>query len=149
MNRKSQHGVALVITLVLLAIVTVMAVLFLGMSRRERASVTLNANLTDAKLAADSAAARAEAEVVARITAQTNLFAYDFMVSTNFISPKGFRSGWISVTNVSYNYPSGLPLTPNDFSLNLRNLYYDPRPPVFVVTNTTTGASEFRYYLDL
>ena len=52
MNRKSQRGVALVLTLIMLAMVTVMAVLFLGTSRRERASVTVNANLTDAKLAA-------------------------------------------------------------------------------------------------
>jgi hypothetical protein len=149
MNRKTQRGVALVITLILLAMVTVMAVLFLGISRRERTSVNLSANLADAKLAAENGQTRALSEIIARIAAQTNLFAYDFLVSTNFISPKGFRSGWISVTNVSYTYPSGLPLTPNDFSLNLRNLYYDPRPPVFVVTNTTTGASEFRYYLDL
>jgi len=152
MNRKSQHGVALVITLVMLAIVTVMAVLFLGMSRQERASVTLNANVTDARLAADSAAARAVAEVVARITAQTNPFAYDFMVSTNFISANGFIPGrGSSLTNVSYVYAgNGKPLNNDaDIRQNQLNLFYDPRPPVFIVTNFATGASEFRFYLDL
>jgi len=34
MNHKSQRGVALVLTLIMLAVVTVMAVLFLGVSRR-------------------------------------------------------------------------------------------------------------------
>ena len=59
MNRNSQRGVALVITLVMLAMVTVMAVLFLGISRRERTSVTVSASWTDSKLAADSGQARA------------------------------------------------------------------------------------------
>ena len=36
MNRKSQHGVALVITLLMLSVVTFMAVAFLALSRRER-----------------------------------------------------------------------------------------------------------------
>src|SRR5437879_4021716 len=35
MKRKSQRGVALVITLIMLSIVLIMAVLFLGISRRE------------------------------------------------------------------------------------------------------------------
>ncbi|PYM11985.1 MAG: hypothetical protein DME18_12525 [Verrucomicrobia bacterium] len=148
MNRKSQRGVALVLTLIMLAMVTVMAVLFLGTSRRERASVTVNANLTDAKLAAGTGQTRALSEVIARIAAQTNLFAYDFLVSTNFIAPEGFQSGNTSWTNVSYTYANGQPLNANDFRQNLLNLYYDPRPPVFVVTNSN-GSNEFRFYLDL
>jgi hypothetical protein len=56
-------------------------------------------------------------------------------------------------TNVSYAYPDGTPLPrtgPNadDFNQNLANLFYDPRPPVFV-TNRQTGVADFRYYLDL
>ena len=156
MKRKSQRGVALVITLIMLAMVTVMAVLFLGTSRRERSSVTLRQNLTDAKLAADAGQARALSEVVARITAQSNLFAYDFLVSTNFINPNGFNPNGFKLppanwTNVSYVYAnSGLPLNRDaDIRQNQVNLFYDPRPPVFVVTNLTSGASEFRFYLDL
>ncbi len=151
MNRNSQRGVALVITLIMLAMVTVMAVLFLGISRRERSSVTVSASLIDAKNAADSGQARALSEIIARITAQSNLFAYDFLVSTNFINPNGFRPGLTSLTNVSYVYAgNGQPLNRDaDIRQNQVNLFYDPRPPVFVVTNLTNGASEFRFYLDL
>jgi len=151
MKHKSQRGVALVITLIMLAIVTVMAVLFLGTSRRERSSVTLSKNLTDAKLAADAGQARALSEVVARITAHSNLFAYNFLVSTNFINPNGFTPNLSSLMNVSYVYAgTGQPLNRDaDIRQNQTNLYYDPRPPVFVVTNLTSGASEFRFYLDL
>ena len=104
MKRKSQRGIALVITLIMLAMVTLMAVLFLGVSRRERASVTVTTSLTDAKLAAETGQARALAEVIARITAQSNRFAYDFLVSTNFLTPTGFRPNLASLTNVSYVY---------------------------------------------
>src|SRR5437867_1806695 len=152
MNRKSQHGIALVITLIMLAVVTVMAVLFLGISRRERASVNVTANLTDARLAADAAQARALSELIGQITAQSNLFAYDFRVSTNFISPSGFNPNLATpnLTNVSYTYASGQLLNNDtDIRKNLLNLYYDPRPPVFVVTNITNGATDFRFYLDL
>ena len=38
----------------------------------------------------------------------------------------------------------------NDFLQNLANLLYDPRPPVFIVTNALAyGSNEFRFYLDL
>src|SRR5437867_7767129 len=152
MNRKSQHGIALVITLIMLAVVTVMAVLFLGISLRERPSVNVTANLTDARLAADAAQARALSELIGQITAQSNLFAYDFRVSTNFISPSGFNPNLATpnLTNVSYTYASGQLLNNDtDIRKNLLNLYYDPRPPVFVVTNITNGATDFRFYLDL
>jgi len=153
MNHKSQRGVALVLTLIMLAMVTVMAVLFLGVSRRERSSVVLTENQTDAKLAADTGQARAVSEIVARIAAHTNLFAYDFLVSTNFLSPNGFRPNAPGdpLTNVGYVYAtSKLPLSRDaDIRQNQVNLFYDPRPPVFVVTNAASGASQFRYYLDL
>jgi len=55
MNRPSQRGVALVITLIMLSVITVVAVAFLAISRRERATVTQKANSVDAELAADSA----------------------------------------------------------------------------------------------
>ena len=93
MNRKSQRGVALVITLIMLAIVLVMAVLFLGISRRERAAVTANVELTTAKNAAETGQTRALAEIIARITAQSNLLAYGMVVSTNFITATGFQKG--------------------------------------------------------
>ena len=148
MNRNSQRGVALVITLIMLAIVLIMAVLFLGISRRERASVTANVELTTAKYAAETGQTRALAEIIAPITAQSNLLAYGMVVSTNLINPNGFQSGLSSFTNVAYTYANGQPLSGNaDIRLNQANLLYDPRPPVFVVNKS--GTSEFLYYLDL
>jgi hypothetical protein len=150
MNRSSERGIALVVTLIMLAVVTVMAVVFLGVSRRERAAVTLTADQTDAKLAADAALARAQAEIMGRIGAWSNLYAYDFLVSTNFINPRGFQPGLSSFTNVSYLYANQNPLNNDtDIRQNLTNLFYDPRPPVVVVTNLSTGAAEFRFYIDL
>jgi len=143
MNRHSQRGIALVITLIMLAVVTVMVVIFLGVSTRERGSVTVSADFTDAKLAADAALNRAQAEVISRIVASSNLFAYDLMVSTNFITPGGFQPGVSSLTNVSYTDASGAPLRDIDqIRQNLTNLFYDPRPPVYI-------GNDFRYYLDL
>ena len=55
------------------------------------------------------------------------------------------------LTNVGYVYATTrLPLSRDaDIRQNQVNLFYDPRPPVFVVTNSVTGASDFRFYLDL
>lgn len=151
MNRSQQSGVALVITLLMLSLITFLAVSFLSLSRRERASVTVNAEQTDAQLAVDSALARAQAEFARRVVAKSNLFAYDMMVTTNFINPLGFNSGGTPnrLTNVSYTYASGVTLNANDQAQNIANLLYDPRPPVYVVTNETTRAQDFRFYHDL
>jgi hypothetical protein len=154
MRRSSQQGIALVITLIMLAVVTVMAIIFLGLSRRERAAVSVTADLTTARLMADTARTRAQSEILARIAAHSNLFAYDLLVSTNFINRNGFQAGLgTNPVNVAYHYPpnpiTGGPLNARDLRRNLANLWYDPRPPVFVVTNFTTGAEEFRFYLDV
>lgn len=149
MNRSSQRGAALVITLIMLSLVTLMAVVFLSISRREKASVTVTQDQTDARLMADAATERAKAEVIARMLATTNPFNYDLMVPTNFINPAGFQRGVASPLNVSYTYPNGQSLSTLDDQLqNLANLQYDPRPPVYVPTNRL-GATEFRYSLDL
>jgi hypothetical protein len=149
---------ALVITLIMLAVVTLMAVTFLALSRRERASITATVDLTAAKLAADAGAARAQAEVIAQVAVRSNRFAYDLSVSTNLIRMLGFDStlapGTNNFTNVSYTYANGARLNQNDLLKNLTNLWYDARPPVFVVTNSSLPLdsplrSEFRYYLDL
>lgn len=148
MKRNHQNGVALVVTLLMLSAVTLMAVVFLGVSRREKASVTVTADQTDAKLMADAALARAQSEIIARMLGSTNPYNYDFMVSTNLISPAGFRSGLSSPLNVSYQYANGQPLNNlNDQLQNLVNLQFDPRPPVFIQANRS-GAVDFRFYLD-
>jgi hypothetical protein len=148
MNRNQERGVALVITLLMLSVVTIMAVVFLAISRREKASVTVQADQTVARLMTDAAVARARAEIAVGMMATTNPLNYNFSVSTNYINPTGFRPGSVSPTNVSYTYADGKLLSSSDdLLLHLSNLQYDPRPPVFIPTNNA-GNSEFRYFLD-
>jgi len=145
----SQRGVALVITLILLAVITFMAITFLVVSTAERGSVTTQTDLSIARLAADTARDRAIVEVLAPLLATGNEFNYGLLVSTNFINPGGFTPGVFDPLNVNYDYTiTGTSLGANDALLNMANLYYNPRPPVFVVTNSFTGSNEFRYYLD-
>ena len=147
---SSQRGVALIITLVMLSVVTLMALTFLAMSRRQRTSVTITEQETAAQLMADAARARAEAEVVSRMMVQRDLLAYDLIVSTNLINRSGFIPGLISEVNVNYDYRSdGRPLQPADLLLNLANLRLDPRPPVFVAGRDPRLPPDFRFYLDL
>lgn len=141
------RGIALVITLVMLSVVTLMAVTFLAVSRRERAAVTVFSDQVDARAMAEMALSRAQAELAARMHAATNLLNYDLLVSTNFIG--GFnRADGTNLFNVGYTYRgSDRPLDNEDDLLqNLRNLQFDPRPPVFI--RRPGGPVEFRYFLD-
>jgi hypothetical protein len=148
----SQRGVALVITLVMLSVITFMAVTFLVLSQRERGSVSTTTDQTIAKFADETAQQRALAELIAPMLAVTNSQVYDLIVSTNFINPLGFfvnPADWR--TNVNYDHlggGGGGPLIRDQPLRVLTNLYYNPRPPVFI-TNRITGSNEFRYYLDL
>jgi hypothetical protein len=147
----SQRGVALIITLILLGVVTFMAVAFLALSRRERGAVTTVTDTAGARLAADAALANAEAQIVANALATTNPYGFGLLVSTNYINPNGFDPDINSFENVNYDHQlnSPSPLSQNQFLKLLTNLWYSPRPPVFVVTNPVTGGTDFRYYLDL
>ncbi len=149
-SQRSQRGVALIITLILLGVVTFMAITFLALSRRERSAVATVTDTAVARYAADAALANAEAQVVANVLATTNPYNFTLLVSTNYINPLGFQNGVPSPTNVNYDhlYNSSASLSPADFLQNLANLYYTPRPPVFVSTNAA-GARDFRFYLDL
>jgi hypothetical protein len=146
----ARSGVALIITVILLAVVTLLALTFLAISRRERGAVTTTTDTYSAKLAADDALASAEAQIVANVLATTNPYNFGLVVSTNYINPAGFYTGVSGFTNVNYYYPNGTPLNPADFLQNLANLYYSPRAPVFVQTNANTADPlDFRFYLDL
>src|ERR1039458_10096852 len=126
-TRHSQSGVALVITLILLSVVTFMAITFLALSRRERSAVSTVTDTASARLAADAALANAEAQVIANVLATTNPFNFSLLVSTN---------GW--------------PLNFTNLPDNLTNLYVSPRAPVFVANPTNSSLPpDFRYYLDL
>src|SRR4051812_2711471 len=103
-NRKSREGVALVITLILMSVTLLMAVAFLFISRREQGSVTTQTDSATARLAADSALANAQAQIVANILSspQPNPYAAGLLVSTNYVNYLGFRPGSIDPTNVNY-----------------------------------------------
>ncbi|MDP7177183.1 MAG: hypothetical protein QF749_02730, partial [Verrucomicrobiota bacterium] len=156
MNRfRTQQGAALVITLIMLGMVTAMTVVFLGISQRERASVTVVSDQVSAKLMAETATASALAEVVGRMVAAQDPLAYDLSVSTNYLNRFGFVPGSVSATNVSYVYPNGQALAPDDLLINLANLHELARPPVFVDTNALgwrpnqyVAVEDFRFYLD-
>jgi type II secretory pathway pseudopilin PulG len=137
--------VALIVTLIMLAVITFMAVTFLVLSQRQRDTVATSIEQAAALRAAETAARRALVEIMAPIKASNNQWNFDLRVSTNYINPNGFVRGLASYTNVSYAYyPSGAPVTPGtlDFAQLQTHLLYSPRPPVYV-------NGDFRYYLDL
>lgn len=148
-----QRGIALVVTLILLSVVTFLAVAFLFLARRERGAVATTVDMTAARRAADAATDHARAQIIASIIDSRNQFNYGLMVSTNFVNKDGFISGNASLTNVNYNYANGNPLqagAPNyDLERNIANLFYSPRPPVFIRTDRTSPVLDFRFYHDL
>ena len=172
--QSSRRGVALVITLIMLSVVTITAVAFLMVARRERAAVAAAGEQADARIAADAALNRARARILAQISSSGLREAPTLFVSTNFIAPlyvpgltaagQGLPVGaaesnqWYSaLANVSYSYQG------RAFDLNntaeiieyrgmLANLYYDPRVPVVARTgrlDTRADSFEDRFYLDL
>jgi hypothetical protein len=159
LNHKSRRGVALVLTLILLSVTLLMALAFMAISTRERGSVTTSTDAATARLAADAALAGAEAQIAANLLAGgnnvfrqsvPNPYNFGLLVSTNYINYNGFNSSvaGYNPTNVNYYDSTGTFLAGNNFLQNLENLFYAPRPPVFIPTNSS-GAVDFRYYLDL
>ena len=151
-----RDGVALVVTLIMLSIITFMAVTFLVLSQRERSSVTTAMDQKTARNATDAAFARVSAELLTRMVLHTNYQDFDLMVSTNYINQDGLNPSLLlnlNPTNVNYDYLDGGTfnpiVNPQYRYIIIASLLYNPRPPVYVTTNSGTGASEFRYYLDL
>ena len=156
---RREHGIALVITLIMLSVTLVMAVAFMALARREKGSVITTTDTKVAQLAAESGMAQAVAQinanalsgfrqyVVGGITnvSSSNSLNLNLIVSTNYINSYGFISGINSPTNVNYYYPGGAILNPADFVQNVANLWYQPRAPVMVSSNEPVG----RFYLDL
>jgi hypothetical protein len=151
--------VALVITLLMLSAITFLAVAFLSMSRRDRAAVTSTLDADSARNMSDAALNRAQAEIVAQMEARGDALSYDYMVSRNYISPFGYNKGNKDTTNVNYDSytisqfnapPFNMQKDPAGWAQNIANLYYDPRPPVFVVTNPAfPNNSDFRFWVDV
>ncbi|HEX4121838.1 MAG TPA: hypothetical protein VH619_14555, partial [Verrucomicrobiae bacterium] len=103
-KQRSKRGIALVITLLMLSVITFLAVAFLAMTRRDRAAVTATMDVDGARNMSDAALNRAQAEVMARMIAQGDALSYDYMVSRNFISPGGFINKNSTLTNVNYDF---------------------------------------------
>ena len=123
MNRNSQRGVALVITLLMLAIITLITVVFLATAKRDSSATNQALALTDAEQSAEAALRRAIADMVSQVMARGDLTGYELTVSRNYdLDPVATNAGM-----------------------------RDVRVPVFVNTNRngTTGPLEDRFYLDL
>lgn len=150
-----RSGVALVVTIVLLSVITFLAIVFLALTGRETASSKTQVNQTTARLAADTALERAKAEMVAGILATKSVANFGLLVSTNYYNYRGFYNNLgvndDSRTNVNYDFQAanGNPLTPLQFLQNLTNLFFSPRAPVYITNRLVANSNEFRYYLDL
>src|SRR6266404_3451353 len=131
---RTESGVALVITLILLSVITFMAVTFLVVSRSEKGSVVTQTDLVIARDGANSGAERAISEILAPILAFTNEYNFDMWVSTNYVNQMGFIPGNTNPTNVNYDYtfPGLARLNANEALQNQANLLYSPRAPVYM-----------------
>ena len=154
-HHASRSGVALVITVVMISIITFLAVAFLTLTGRERGSVRTAIDATATRNATDVANDRARVEIIAAILATTNIANIDLLVSTNFVNWNGFDpllpGGFAQLLNVNYDYQNDVgqtPLTTDHHLRNQTNLFYNARPPVYI-TIRLTGGYEFRYYIDL
>ena len=142
MRSSYQRGVALVVTLLMLSVITFLAVAFLALSGRERQSVTLTITQAEAKLMADAGLSRAQAEIAALVRQKTNLLATGMLVSRSYQNPLA-NMGQSSYTNVNYDKVGNV----NQFLQMQTNLYYDPRLPVYV-RNNPNDPYDFRFYVD-
>lgn len=119
-GRNAERGVALVITLIMLSIITVVTVAFLALSQRERAAVGQSTQQTIAEMAAETGRERATAQIISRVlntNADQSALGPDLMVS-------------LAESNA------------------LNQLWPDPWVPVYV-TNRAAPLGEDRSYLDL
>src|ERR1051325_3905158 len=138
MKFQRQRGVVLVITLIMLSIITVMAVAFLALSRRERASVVHSQSSIDAELMASDALERVKAEILADIIGRTNLLGPDLLVSGSrtFVPPDPFLSGDAVMD------PSASAATKASWKAEIWSLVNGSHPPVFVRTNLSVNSRE-------
>jgi hypothetical protein len=145
-----RSGVALIVTIIMLAVITFLAVAFLALSGREKGSVKTATNQATAKQAAEAALERVKVELIANMLATTNPANFGLLVSTNYINYAGFQpSPGDELTNINYTYANGTPISLNDSRRLLTNLLYSPRAPVFITNRLYANSNEFRYYLDL
>jgi hypothetical protein len=153
-ERGSQRGVALVLTLIMLAIITVVTVIFLATARRHRQASVVQREVTQAEFAADAAYQRASSDFLTNILSrlwwtneprgwttfpEPNLLAFDFLVSAPlgydvYATNNNFRAG---TTNTRPYLEDSIPIVANHFTnidvyldLNRNREFDDPRDPV-------------------
>ena len=140
---RRERGIALVITLIMLAVTLVMAVAFLAIARRERNASTTATDTAVARLATDAGLAAAQAQIAANILATTNPYNYSLLVSTNYQNGAGFDPAvaTVNATNVNYDdlVNNGGALNSAEFIQNIANL----QSPASNPSNTAIRA-EFR-----
>jgi hypothetical protein len=152
---RKESAVALVITLLMLAVITFLAIAFLSMTNRDRKAVTATLDVDTARSMSDAALARAQTEIIARMMAQTDVLSYDYTASHNYISASNFATGenFYDANNVNYDwfYTNGSAINAQYWAQNIGNLFYDPRPPVFVMTNGNLANPQydFRFWVDI
>jgi hypothetical protein len=151
---RPQRAVALVITLLMLSVITFLAIAFLAMTTRDKNAVNATVDLDTAKTMSEAAQARAQTEIIAQMMSAADILNYDYRASHNYINTNGFDPALGTYfTNVNYDYLTGVgaynaQTKPVEWAENIYNLYYDPRPPVFINTNPATPP-DFRYWVDL
>jgi hypothetical protein len=139
----------------MLSVITFLAVAFLAMTNRDRSAVSATLDVANSRAMSDAALARAQTEIIGQMMGRTDILSYDYMASHNYFNPFGFNPGIADATNVNYDYflnASGTFNTTNPgWAQNIGNLFYDPRPPVFVMTNGNLAAPQydFRFWVDV
>jgi hypothetical protein len=122
----------------MLSLVTFMVVAFLGVARRERRAIEASTTAGEARVASDAAFSFAQADLLARLLISGDKWNYGVMVSTNYENLTGFAPAVSSPTNV--NHTNAMAAGPNPWLVNLGNLQYKPRVPVFSPGFTNTRA---------
>jgi hypothetical protein len=140
--RRSQSGVALVITLIMLSVITLIAVAFLALSQRERSSISSTMTATEAEAMANAALNRAHGDILAQMSSfiATNINAAG-QLTRLALGPD--LSVSLTGTN-TYNNLTNMGTA--DYQV-LTNLLYDPSPPVF--STNRIGSYEHVGYIDL
>jgi len=145
--RRNQSGVALVITLIMLSVITIIAVAFLALSQRERASLSQTLTGTEAELMASTGLERAKSHALAEVAAYLSTNTQIVNGRAQYPRPQGTDLA------VSQAYTDNRTYFGTNWNMNdaqyeaLTNLVYDPQVPVF--NTNRNGQFELVDYLDL
>jgi hypothetical protein len=149
---RRNNAVALVITLLMLSVITFLTIAFLALSQRNQSAVSATLDQANARAASEAALARAQTEIVAQMLAHGDALYYDYMVSRNYVSPSNFdvNENAYDPNNVNYDSFRTNNLSSANYAQMIANLWYDPRPPVFVITNQALPNNyDFRFWVDI